>query len=103
MIKLSPVTQEVAALLHGLSVFRKTLVGAVATNYWCIYMYPVHFLGVDYSISIYSIVYFEVLIFIMPIFVFKIQLVCSKWVLSVGLLYLSRLFEKGFRSKVNKR
>ena len=61
------------------------------------------YLGVDYSISIYSIVYFEVLIFIMPIFVFKIQLVCSKWVLSVGLFYLSRLFEKGFLSKVNKR
>ena len=36
----------------------------------------------------------------MPIFVFKIQLVCSKWVLSVGWFYLSRLFEKGFRSKV---
>ena len=32
----------------------------------------------------------------MPILVFKIQLVCSKWVLSVGLFYLSRLFEKGF-------
>ena len=32
----------------------------------------------------------------MPIFVFKIQLVCSKWVLSVGLFYLSRLFEKVF-------
>ena len=38
----------------------------------------------------------------MPIFVFKIQLVCSKWVLSVGLFYLSRLFEKGFLSKVKK-
>ena len=32
----------------------------------------------------------------MPIFVFKIQLVCSKWVLSVGLFYLSRLFERVF-------
>ena len=39
----------------------------------------------------------------MPIFVFKIQLVCSKWVLNVGLFYLSRLFDKGFLSKVNKR
>ena len=38
----------------------------------------------------------------MPIFVFKTQLVCSKWVLNVGLFYLSRLFEKGFLSKVNK-
>ena len=40
---------------------------------------------------------------VMPIFVFKIQLVCSKWVLSVGLFYLSRLFEKVFLSKVNER
>ena len=38
----------------------------------------------------------------MPIFVFKIQLVCSKWVLSFGLFHLSRLFEKGFLSKVVK-
>ena len=60
-----------------------------------------YFLGVDYSISIYSIVYFLELIFIMPIFVFKIQLECSKWVLGVGLFYLSRLFEKSFLSKVN--
>ena len=27
----------------------------------------------------------------------------AMWVLSVGLIYLSRLFEKCFRSKVNKR
>ena len=32
----------------------------------------------------------------MPIFVFKIQLVCSKWVLSIGLFYLSRLLTKVF-------
>ena len=34
---------------------------------------------------------------------FKIHLVYFKWVLYVGLFYLSRLFEKGYLSKVNNR
>ena len=38
----------------------------------------------------------------MPIFVFKIQLVCSKWVLSIGLFYLLRLFEKVFYLRLIK-
>ena len=39
----------------------------------------------------------------MPIFVFKIHLVCSKLVLSVGLFYLWRLFEKGFKKLIKDK
>ena len=55
-------------------------------------------------IFVFKIQYFKEFIFMMPIFVFKIQLVYSKWVLYVGLFYLSRIFEKkALLARVNIR